>query len=386
MHSEIAFLDHAATTQKPRAVSEAIAAYLSGPVSNPHRTHTLDTPMEAQIEALRTRLAHAVGDREKKGEILLSSGATTSSNLLAFGLRHLVHRGDVVFLSPFEHHATWLSWKRVCEERGAMLQLLPYDGEGSIDLHTTQTLLDARVKIVVCTHASNVLGSVLPLKALGEIVHANGAWLISDAAQSVPHHLASTLASSVDACFFSAHKWYGPSGIGAAWVHHRLLPHLEPVVWGGGMTRFIAPNESVELAEAPACFEAGTLPLEGIVGWNAALQYLDGLPRKDVEVFEREMDARIRETLVQEGAELFPSSPERVPVTTFTVSGLHDHDLATVLATRGVWVRAGQQCASSVYRLLGRSSGVRVSLGLTTRAEDVERLISGIQYAKKILT
>ena len=302
-------------------------------------------------------------------------------NLVARSLGGQLGPGDEIVLSIFEHHANLLSWRELARERGFEIKYLPMAENGGVDLELAAKIIGPKTKLVSITHASNVLGTIMPVAELGKLAHAVGAWLIIDAAQSVARLPVDVNELGCDALAFGAHKMYGPEGIGALYVSERLRPHLKPLLYGGGMVNEVL-DDDIRYADDVRLFEAGSPNVGGAVGFAAACEFLTSLGLENVRQHELELTTK----LVNELGELprvkihSPNpSLRRVGVVSFSIDGVHSHDVAQLLTDQGIAVRAGYHCAAPLTRCLDQGGTVRVSFGVYNSSTDVDRLIAGLK-------
>jgi cysteine desulfurase / selenocysteine lyase len=382
----LAYLDNAATTQKPHAVIEAVASALRHSYANVGRgVHALAERATALHEAGRetTRgFLHAAS----ADEVIFVRGTTEALNLIAatFGRRR-VGRGDEVVVSALEHHSNVLPWQRLCAERGATLRWAPLDARGDIDLDAFGTLLNARTRLVAVSHVSNVLGTVNPVAEMARMAHARGAAVVVDGAQGAPHCAVDVRSLGCDFYAFSAHKVYGPSAIGVLWGRGELLADLPPYQVGGGMVDEVG-DETTTYAAPPHRFEAGTPAIEGVIGMAAAFHFLASLDREAVSRWEQTLLATAIERLRGiKGVQVLGDPLRRAPVLSFLVDGIHAHDLATILDGEGVAVRAGHHCAQPLMRRLGVSATTRASFAFYNTLDEVETLAAAIERAQELL-
>jgi len=381
---ELAYLDNAATSQKPRAVIEAISRYYETSNANVHRgLHTLGEEATAAYEGARERVRAFIG-AARADEIVFTRGATESINLVAssWGAANL-GPGDTVLISGMEHHSDIVPWQMLAERRGCRLRFIPVEADGSIDLGRLEAEWDDAVRLVCAAHASNVLGTVNDVKALARIAHSRGALILVDGAQSVPHRRVDMVDLDCDFFAFSGHKAYGPMGIGVLYAKERLLDAMPPWMGGGDMILSVREEHST-WNELPWKFEAGTPNVEGAVGLDAAIGYILGLGFDRIASLEAELSATaIRLLDAVPGLVLYGRAPERESVFSFTLGRAHPHDLAQFLDERGIAIRAGHHCAQPLMRALGISAAARASLAFYNTAGELERLAAALGAASR---
>ena len=384
----LVFLDSAASSQKPRAVLDAMDHYYATTHANVHRgVYGIAEEATAAYESVRGRVARFIGARTSR-EIIFTGNATQAINLVAqsYGRRCLAP-GQAVLLTGMEHHANLVPWLMLREERGVELRFLDIDDEGRLVLDDLDRRLDG-VGLVAVTAMSNVLGTLNPVRTLADAAHAVGAVVLVDGAQSVPHAVTDVGAMGCDFLAFSAHKMCGPTGIGVLWGREDLLEAMPAFLGGGEMIRDVrldgwTPND------IPWKFEPGTPPIAEAVGFGAALDYLSELDMTAIRAHETELTAHALSVLAERHGDALhvfgPSDPaERGGVVSFTYADIHPHDLAQVLDSVGVCVRAGHHCAKPLMRRLGVGSTARASFYLYNDEADVEALSDGLVAAAQM--
>lgn len=380
----LVYLDNAATTQKPALVLEALQSYYQEDNANVHRgVHTLAERATLKYEASRQQVADFIHAKSSK-EVLFTRGTTTSLNWVARFAEQVLTPEDEVLISIMEHHANIIPWQQACQKTGAKL-VYAYLKHGQLDMTDLAQKLTPKTKFVSLAHVSNVLGCVNPIKEIAELVHANGAYLVVDGAQSIPHLPIDVQELDCDFFAFSAHKMYGPTGLGILYGKEELLHQMEPIEFGGEMIDFVY-EQSATWKGLPWKFEAGTPHIAGAIGLAAAVSYLQDIGMTEVQAHEADLVAYILPKLrAIEGLTLYgPEQPEnRAGVIAFNLDGLHPHDLATALDYEGVAVRAGHHCAQPLLSYLNVSATVRASFSLYNTREDCDRLVDAILKAKE---
>lgn len=380
----LVYLDNAATTQKPQAVLEAMQAYYQKDNANVHRgVHTLAERATRQYEASRQKVADFIGAKSSK-EVIFTRGTTTSLNWVGKFAEQVLKPGDEVLISIMEHHANILPWQQVCQKTGARL-VYAYLKKGKLDMNDLQSKLGASTKFVSIAHVSNVLGCVNPIQEIARLAHAQGAYLVVDAAQSVPHMTVDVQDLDCDFLAFSGHKLLGPTGIGVLYGKEALLNQMNPVEFGGEMIDFVYEQEAT-WKPLPWKLEAGTPHIAGAIGLGAAISYLEAIGMDQVHAHEADLVAYTLPRLQAiDGLTVYgpERADERSGVLAFNIDGLHPHDLATALDYEGVAVRAGHHCAQPLHKYLGLHSTVRASFYLYNTREDCDRLIEAILKAKE---
>ena len=381
----LAYLDNAATSQKPRQVVEAEADFSLLANANVHRgVHTLSQRASEAFEAVREQLRRFVG-AEEAGEIVFTSGTTAALNLVARSYGELVLRdGDEILLTAMEHHSNIVPWQMVARRTGARLRVVPVTDTGELDVPAAATLIGPRTRVVSLAHVSNVLGTVNPVRAIADLAHAAGAVVVVDGAQAVPHLAVDVGALGADFYAASAHKMYGPTGVGFLYGRRELLEAMPPVMGGGGMIRSVTFEETT-YAPPPARFEAGTPPIAEVIGLGAAIRYLEGFAWGAIVEHESELLRAASDALACEPhVRIIGTAAERVGVISFVVDGIHPHDVGTVLDLHGVAVRASHHCAQPLMKRFGVPGTVRASFALYNTRAEVDQLVRGIREARRV--
>jgi cysteine desulfurase/selenocysteine lyase len=381
----LVYLDNAASTQKPLAVTEAIDRCYAEYYANVERgVHTLSQRSTAAREQARETVRRFLNARNAE-EIVFLRGTTEAINLVAWSWgRKNVGPGDEVLITGLEHHSNIVPWVMLCEERGAHLKVAPLDDTGAVRLDEFERLLSPRTRIVAVAHISNSLGTVNPVRRMSELAHRVGAAVLVDGAQAAPHVPLDVQALGCDFYAFSGHKVYGPSGIGVLWGRSELLEAMPPWQGGGGMIRTVS-FEKVTYAPPPHRFEAGTPFIEGAIGLAAALEYVSSLGLDAVAAWESELLALATERVSEiPGITLVGTAPAKAAVLAFTLEGVHPHDVGTVLDQAGIAVRAGHHCAQPVMERFRVPATARASFGLYNTPEDVEALVTALHRAREI--
>ncbi len=381
----LVYLDNAATTQKPAAVLAALEHYYTHSNANVHRgVHTLGEEATEAYEACRARVAAFLHAPSHRGVVILRS-TTEALNLIARGWEHHLQEGDEILLTEMEHHSNLVPWIMLARRRGVTLRHLPLREDGELDLEALPRLLSRRTRLVALTHASNVLGTVNPVAEIAAAAHAVGARVAVDAAQSVPHMPVDLRTLGADFVAFSAHKAYGPTGVGFLVAAPELLEELEPVEGGGEMIREVHLDRAT-WNEVPHRFEAGTPNIADAAAFPAALDLLEELGMEAVRAHEVALTGYAWERLASlRWLQLHgPADPHRrTGLISFYDPQLHPHDLAQILDSEGIAVRAGHHCAQPLMRRLGVPATTRASFGLYNTTEDVDALVEGLLAARR---
>ncbi|MGT2888603.1 aminotransferase class V-fold PLP-dependent enzyme [Streptococcus didelphis] len=380
----LVYLDNAATSQKPNAVVDKISSFYQKDNANVHRgVHTLAERATHAYETSRKQVAQFIKASSTR-EILFTRGTTSALNWVAHFAKGILKEGDQVLISIMEHHSNIISWQEACKQTGAELVYV-YLKDGELDLEDLKAKLSFKTKFVSLTHISNVLGTINPIKEIGELAHAVGAYMVVDAAQSVPHIAVDVEDLDCDFLAFSGHKMLGPTGIGVLYGKEDLLNKMEPVEFGGEMIDFVYEQEA-SWKELPWKFEAGTPNIAGAIGLGQAISYLEEVGMEKIQQHTSELLSYVMPKLEAiEGLTIYgPSNKDlRSALISFNLAGLHPHDVATALDYEGIAVRAGHHCAQPLLRYLGVSSTVRASFYFYNTKEDCDHLVDALIKTKE---
>ena len=380
----LTYLDNAASTQKPLAVIETMDDCYRHHYSNIHRgVHHLSQQLSARYDAVRAQVARFV-NASRAEEIIFTKGTTEALNLLASSLGELVLKpGDRVLLTALEHHANIVPWQRACQRFGAELAVVPIDDDGALDTSRLDEQLDG-VKIFSAALVSNALGTINDLAPLIARAKARGIITVVDAAQAVAHMPVDVQALGCDFLAYSAHKLYGPTGIGILYGRYDLLDAMPPYQSGGDMILSVSFERTL-YAAPPAKFEAGTPPIVEVIGLGAALDWLSGKGVAKLGAYEETLrlaaEAALREL---PGLRLIGTAPHKAAVISFTLDGIHPHDAGTVLDQHGVAVRVGQHCAEPVMRRFGVPATIRASFAAYNDPDDIARLVAAVRATQEL--
>ena len=381
----LVYLDNAATSQKPRAVIDALQTYYETYNANIHRgLHALSERATAEFEDARVRVARFINAAHPH-EVIFTRGTTEAINLVARGWGdENVGEGDEILLTEMEHHSNLVPWQMLAQRRGAALRYIPMDDDGRVDLEAYAQLFGPQTRLVTITQMSNVLGTITPAAELIRIAHEHDVPVLLDAAQSIPHLAVDVQALGADFVAFSGHKMLGPTGIGVLYGRETLLDAMEPLFGGGSMIRVVELHQS-SWTGLPEKLEGGTPNIAGAIGLGAAVDYLDEVGMPNVSAHEHEL-TQYALTLLgdMEGVRVFgpPDATDRGGVISFYVGDVHPHDVGTLLDAEGIAVRAGHHCAQPLMRKLGVAATARASFYLYNTAAEVDCLVAGIERAK----
>jgi len=379
------FLDSAASAQKPQCVIDAIATCYSRDYANIHRgVYELSARATENFEAVRSATQRFIGAREAR-EIVFVRNATEAINLVAatYG-RQNVGPGDEVLITELEHHSNIVPWQMLCEERDAVLRVVPIDDRGELVLDEFERLLCARTKIVAVAHISNALGTVNPVAEITRLAHGHGAAALIDGAQAVPHQRVDVAQLDCDFYAFSAHKVFGPTGVGVLYGKAALLEAMPPYQGGGSMIQTVR-FEKTTYAGIPHRFEAGTPDIGGVAGLGAALDYVTSIGLDAIESHERELLAYATAALPEvPGLRLIGTAAQKAAVLSFTLEGVHPHDVGSILDHEGIAVRTGHHCAQPVMEHFGVPATARASLALYNTREDIDALVRALHMVREL--
>ena len=378
------YLDSAVTAQKPQSVIDAIARGYGPHYASVHRgVYQRSANMTLAYEAARRRVAGFI-NAASPNETVFVRGATEAINLVAqsWAITQL-KTGDRILLSALEHHSNIVPWQMVAEQVGAHIDVIPLTADHQIDLDAMAAMITPAHKLVALAHVSNVLGSVLDARRAADIAHAAGAKILLDGCQAVPRLVVDVQALDCDFYVFSAHKLYGPTGIGVLWARGDILADMPPWQGGGAMIDRVT-FEKTTYAPPPGRFEAGTPHIVGALGLHAAIDYVESIGLERIHAIETEMVARTRAALAQINSVRLFGPAESAGIVSFSIGGVHPHDIGTILDEAGVAIRAGHHCAQPLMALLGVDATARASFGAYSDASDVDALIKGIERVTRI--
>lgn len=386
MQETAAYLDNAATAQRPRCVLDAEKTFYETQNANPLRgLYPLSIAATEAVEEARVAVRDFLHAKSSQ-EIIFTRNTTEALNLVAYsyGLSH-VHAGDEVVVSILEHHSNLLPWQMVCRQTGAALKFIDCEMDGRLDLNKVAEVITEKTKIVAVTHVSNVIGRVNPIREIADMAHRVGAVIVVDGAQSTPHIPVDVQALDADFLAFSGHKVFGPMGIGALYGKRRLLEKMPPFLSGGEMIESVT-RTGATYAELPYKFEAGTGNAAGAVGLHAAIRYMQSVGFDTMHERETALAARMIAGMADMPFihVLGSGSPEEHSgIVTFTVDGVHPHDVSEILAADGVCIRAGHHCAQPLLKHLGYSSTVRASCAFYNTPDEVDRLLDSLKTIRE---
>ena len=382
----LVYLDSAATSQKPIQVIEAMKQYYEFDNSNVHRgVHTLGNRATDKYEGAREKVRKFINAKSTE-EIIFTRGTTTALNTVAASYgRANVSEGDEIVITHMEHHSNIIPWQQVAKEKKAILKYIDLEADGTLDLEKVRATITPKTKIVSVTMVSNVLGTINPVKEIAKIAHENGAVMVVDGAQGVPHAVVDVQDLDCDFLGFSGHKMCGPTGIGVLYGKKEHLEKMEPIEFGGEMIDFVGLYDST-WKELPWKFEGGTPIIAGAIGLGAAIDFLTEVGLENIAAHEHKLAAYAMDQLETiNGLKIFgPRDPmKRCGLVTFNLDEVHPHDVATVLDMGGIAVRAGHHCAQPLMKWLQQVATARASFYMYNTEEDIDRLVQGLRSAKE---
>ena len=381
----LVYLDNAATTQKPQAVIDATVAFYTQECSNIHRgVHLLSETATADYEMARAKVRDFINAADDR-EVVFTRGTTEGINLVAhsFG-RARVRAGDEILISAIEHHSNIVPWQLLCEEKGAELRVAPIDESGDVILDKFEKLLGPKTRLVALTHVSNALGTVNPVRNMIQMAHNLGVPVLIDGAQAIQHIPVDVRQLDCDFYVFSGHKLYGPTGVGILYGKAHLLEAMPPYQGGGDMISSVT-FERTTYNRLPYKFEAGTPNIAGGIGLGAAIDYVRSVGVDLIETYERELLAYATETVSAiPGVRLVGTAKKKASVLSFTLEGIHPHDIGTILDQEGIAIRTGHHCAQPVMDFFKVPATARASFGLYNTREEVDALVEGIGEVRKM--
>jgi len=381
----LAYLDNAASSQKPVQVIEAVDAYYRLDNANVHRgVHRLSQRATDAYEAAREKVQHFVNAKSDK-EIIFVRGATEAINLIAQSfVRPQLAAGDEILISHIEHHANIVPWQMLCEQTGAKLKVIPMIESGELDLSGLDELLTARTKIMAVGHVSNALGTVNPIKSMIAKAHAKSIPVLVDGAQAVPHLQVDVQDLDCDFYVFSGHKMFAPTGIGAFYGKQDLLEAMPP--WQGGGDMILSVSfEHTQYNTLPYKFEAGTPHIAGAIGLGAAIDYMHSVGIANLAAYEHSLlETATAQLNAMDGVRIIGTAAEKASVLSFMIEGVHPHDVGTIFDQEGVAIRAGHHCAQPVMQFYGIPATARASFAFYNTVEEIDALVAAIKKTQEL--
>ncbi|EAE6382783.1 cysteine desulfurase [Listeria monocytogenes] len=382
----LAYLDNAATSQKPKQVIEALTHYYEFDNANVHRgVHTLAARATDAYESARGKVAKFIHAREV-AEIIFTRGTTSAINLVVDSYAEAtIEAGDEIVISYLEHHSNLIPWQQLAKRKGAVLKYIELEDDGTISVEQAKKTIGEKTEIVALAHVSNVLGTITPIKEIAAVAHQFGAVILVDGAQAVPHMEVDVVDLDADFYAFSGHKMMAPTGIGALYGKRELLDAMEPTEFGGEMIDFVELYDST-WKELPWKFEAGTPIIGGAIALGAAIDYLAEVGLANIHAHEQTLASyAIEEMSKIEGITIYgpKDASKRCGLVTFNLEGAHPHDIATILDEDGIAIRAGHHCAQPLMKWLDVSSTARASFYIYNTKEEIDALIDGLKLTKE---
>ncbi len=378
------YLDNAATSQKPKQVIDAISDYYNSYNANIHRgIHKLSEEATLAYEKAHEKTAEFIGAGGME-EIVFTKNTTESLNLLAYSLTLGLKKGDEIVLTQMEHHSNIVPWQQLAKQRGLAVKYININEEGQLDAKSISESITKKTKIVSATHASNVMGTINPIKEIAKIAHENNALMIVDGAQSVPHMKVNVKDLNCDFLAFSGHKMLGPTGIGVLYGKKELLEKMPPFLYGGDMIREVKFDDAT-FNDLPWKFEAGTPNIAAGIGLGAAVDYLNKVGMDAIRRHDKELTEYAMEILNEiDGISIYGPKDERGAVVSFNINSVHSHDVSEILDSEGIAIRAGHHCCMPLMKLLNVQGTARASFYLYNTKEEINKLAEGIKKVKKI--
>ncbi len=384
-NSDLVYLDSANSSQKPKVVIDRIYDFYSKEFSNVGRSvHYLAVAATNLYENTRVSVQKYINAKDKN-EIVFTKGATEAINLVAntFGQKYL-KEGDEVLLTELEHHSNYVPWHYLRKTKGINIEFVDINNEGDITLENIEKKITAKTKIIALTHLSNVTGAILPVKEITKLAHSKNIPILIDGCQGAPHLKLDMQDLDCDFYAISCHKMYGPTGLGILYAKKKWLEDLPPYQGGGGMIKEVK-KQGITYGDLPNKYEAGTMATAQVIAFNESIKFLEKIGIENIVKHENELIKYGEETLRKNNSVKLIGNPKnRGAVLSFTIEGIHPHDIATILDEDGVAIRAGHHCCQILHEKLGLSSTARASLGIYNTKEDIDQLNLSINKCKKI--
>jgi cysteine desulfurase/selenocysteine lyase len=381
----LVYLDNAATTQKPRAVVEAITRYYYEDNANVHRgVHTLSQRATKAFDAVRRKVRTFINAADDR-EIIFVRGATEAINLVAqsYG-RTFIKAGEEILVTAMEHHSDIVPWQIVCEQTGAVLRVVPFDENGELRLDELERMLNERTRMVACVHVSNALGTINPVKEIVRLAHARNVPVLVDGAQAAPHLRIDVQDLGCDFYAISSHKMYGPTGIGVLYGRRELLEAMPPYQGGGDMIASVT-FEKTEYNELPYKFEAGTPHIEGVIGFGAAIDFIERIGIDRIAAHEADLLEYATERVARiPGVRIIGTASHKASVLSFVIDGVHAHDVGTILDFDGIAIRAGLHCAQPVMECYGIAATARASFAVYNTRREIDALVAALSKVREV--
>jgi len=383
----LAYLDNAATTQKPQAVIDGITNFYQKENANIHRgIYELAAKTSQKYEAVRNKVAQFINASEDKN-IVYTSGTTAGINLVAYSfLTPRLKAGDEVIISSMEHHANLIPWQMVCKAKGANLRIIPINENGELDLIAFREMLSSKTKMVALVHVSNTLGSINPIEEVIELAHQKNVPVLLDAAQSVAHYEIDVQKWNVDFLVFSGHKLFGPTGVGVLYGKKEWLGQMQPYQFGGDMIKNVT-FENTTFADVPQRFEAGTTNIAGVIGLGYAIDFISQFEKKDIQTYLKKLTTEATEKILTiNDLQIIGTAREKSSIISFAMKNVHPHDVATFLGAENIAVRAGNHCTQPLMDYFKLPGTTRASFTIYNTMEEVDRLVATLKDIHKFFS
>jgi cysteine desulfurase/selenocysteine lyase len=383
----LVYLDNAASSQRPRAVIDAVSHYYEHDHANVHRgVHALSQRATDLFEGAREAVRGFINAGDTK-EVIFTRGTTEGVNLVAQSfLRPSLKAGDEILISALEHHANIVPWQLLCEQTGATLKVIPIDYRGVVDFSAFEKLIGPQTKLLALAHVSNALGTIVPVEQFIAAAKRHGVPVLLDGAQAIPHTPVDVQALGCDFYCFSSHKMLGPTGVGVLYGRRELLERMPPWQGGGDMILSVTFEKST-FNQLPWKFEAGTPNISGAIGLAAAVRYLESIGMERIAAYEHELLTYATERLSKlTGLRIVGTAPEKAAVISFVLEGIHPHDIGTIVDTEGVAIRTGHHCAMPVMDYFKVPATARASFAFYNTFEEVDRLVAALEHTRRVLS
>ena len=383
---DLVYFDNGASTQKPITVIDALNNYYKNKNANVHRgVHFLSDLATDQFEETREEIKQFIGAKNTH-EIVFTKGTTDSINLVANGYRSLLTKGDEIIVSELEHHSNIVPWQLCCEHSGATLKVIPLKDNGELNFTEFEKLLNKNTKLVAISHISNTLGTINPIEKIIKTSHKAGSKVLVDGAQAASHIALDMQKLNVDLYCFSAHKMYGPTGVGVLYGKEEVLNELPPYQGGGEMIKEVS-FEKTTYAELPYKFEAGTPNIAGVIGFKSAINFITDLGLNNIAKYENDLlKYTTSEILKIDGVEIIGTAKHKSSIISFTIEGVHPYDIGVILDKMGIAIRTGHHCTQPIMKRYNISGTARISLAIYNTKEEIDNCINAIKKAKLMLS
>ncbi len=382
---DLVYLDSGATTHKPKTVIDALSSFYSDNYGTVHRgIYDLSVKSTNQYNDARRSVKEYINAKSDRN-IIFTRGTTDSINLAAFGfLEHQLSTGDEIIITEIEHHANFVPWQQLAKRHNITLKFAEIEDDGTFNINKFKALITPKTKFIAITHISNVLGTILPVKEVIAIAKENNCYILLDGAQAIAHLTVDVSELDPDFYCFSGHKMYGPTGIGICYASDRILEEMQPIAFGGDMIETVK-KEGTTFTEAPLKFEAGTPPIVEAIGLHSAINYINELGRESIKTHEDQLTtSALAEMKKIDWIEILGDAPDRSSTISFNVTGIHPHDLGTILDNDNVAVRVGHHCAQPAMTRFNVPATARISFGVYNTESDIDKCIKSLHNAREV--